>query len=134
MWTPRGKDEKKPVGILQATFERLHEAGCIQTLADQEADVIEARRKHGVVFSGLMFITNQNPCDGCPEYKNGTCQAFLKYHTQAARDENDRRVRKLESTAPKGTEKYPGLSVAQIADELHISKSEVRRRKAAGTL
>ncbi len=65
-----------PVGQLVATFEQLHAAGCIQTLADVHEDVKVAKEHGNRMFVALMAVTNDNPCSGCPAYCNGICPAF----------------------------------------------------------
>lgn len=125
----RQRRSEKPWGILAANFEQLHEAGCIQTGADLDPDkwnYIEWYR----LWEGLMRVSNNNPCDGCPAWKGGKCCAFLRYHTQPERN----RGHKNAATIPPGTPKHPGLSVRQIATRLGVSISEVRRRKVRGTV
>jgi len=82
------------------------------------------------MFYSLMTLTQNNPCAGCPVWTdNGpNCKAFQKHHTafQAAR----------QATTPHNVPSGPfmGMSIRQIAQQLGVSISEVRRRKVAGTL
>lgn len=59
-----------------------------------------------------------------------------KYHSAYREKQMERDRRIVEATGPceKNGERWEGYSVAEIANELRISKSEVRRRKVAGTL
>jgi hypothetical protein len=66
-------------GQLTATFDQLHAAGCIQTLADIHDDVQKAKEHGGRMFQALMHTTGDNPCSGCPAYGGGTCVAFKRY-------------------------------------------------------
>jgi len=70
-----------PLGILAGTFRELHEAGCIQTGADVNANVWEAAKDFGPLFEVLQKATYGNVCDGCPVFNKGNCSAFKKYHT-----------------------------------------------------
>lgn len=109
-----------PVGTLSRDFDGLQLSGCIQ--AETEALL--------PLFIGLWTATRGNPCDGCPVWrdKGPACKAFQLHHT-AYRDAEFRRTARIaQATQPDGE------SVAQIAKRLGISKSEVRRRKVAGTL
>lgn len=136
------RSKLKIIGKLDGTFEELHAAGCIQTGADAYQDLGDAVRSFGGLLAMLQVATGGNVCDGCPWAEEGNpskveqvkCEAFQKYHSMAVGN----RVRKLTSlksaTSPPGTDKYPGLSIAQIAERLGVSKSEVRRRKQAGTI
>jgi hypothetical protein len=115
-------DDAAPAGILDAEFDQLKAAGCVQC---EHEDLRP-------MFIGLIQATKGNVCDGCPAYKGGTCPAFKQYHTGAPRT--------VVSMPPPKKENVPedhplaGLSVKQIAAKLNISIGEVRRRKMAGTL
>jgi hypothetical protein len=113
------KNDQNPQGMLNGTFVELFEAGCIQTSCDVYTDVARAFIEIGPRFHGVMTITSQNPCNGCPAYNGGKCLAFQQYHSAHGR---------------RTAQAQPSETVAQIAARLGISKSEVRRRKQAGTL
>lgn len=87
-----------------------------------------------------MAATNRNICDGCPKtdraqsLKDIKCECFNKYHTMVKQQKLVSEARVANATTPPGTSKYPGLSIAQIAEKLGVSKSEVRRRKLEGTI
>jgi hypothetical protein len=109
---------------LDASFEDLHAAGCIQTGADTQTDLNAARKQFGGMWAGLMRYTAMNPCQGCPAFNNGRCAAFRQYNTGAK-----------STPVPPPDNKHPsGLSMRQIAEKLGISLSEARRRKVQGTL
>lgn len=116
--------------MLRASFEQLHEAGCIQTGADMFDTVEKARPQFEQMFAGLMFATRLDPCTtGCAAFDNGKCLAYVKYHSVPVNERRTRDARVIRATtAPTGE------SVSQIAKRLGISKNEVRRRKQAGTL
>lgn len=122
------QEPKGPSGKLVASFRQLHSNGCIQT--GPEYDYDKAYPNFFIMFKGLMAATDDNMCDGCPEYKGGTCKAFLMFHTASPRKSHSVRA----SSPSLETSKHAGKTVAQIAKELSISKNEVRRRKTAGTL
>ena len=119
---------KRPVGCLRCDFDGLKKAGCIQC----ETDDLKP------MFFALMMATLWNPCYGCPVWrdKGDQCEAFRRFHS-AWHDkqlERDRRIVSATGPCQKNGEKWEGYSVAKIAEELGLSKSEVRRRKVAGTL
>lgn len=120
-------DRKYPVGKLSSDFDGLQKAGCIQC----EHDTLKP------LFTALMAETNGNPCHGCPKWDSDgpKCPAFQKYHS-AATSKASRSPGKPPATQPSvnNGQQYANKTVAQIAASLGISKSEVRRRKAAGTL
>lgn len=122
-----------PDGKLMGSVEALHDAGCIQTLADTHdgkkwaelhADV---QVTAATMFLGLHTMTHQNPCNGCP-IDRSKCQAFKMYHTSV-----NATPLKVAPASDYST-KYPGLTVAQIADKLGVSKSQVRKMKLEGAL
>jgi len=135
-----------PRGQLNATFEQLFHAGCIQTGADIHNDFQIAHHQFAVMFAGLLEVTGGNICDGCPAYSQGKCRAFQQYHTGAPRYKirTDGITGDLKATRRKpapsdacvapGTSTHPGMSIKQIAEELGISKNEVRRRKLRGEI
>ena len=89
-----------------------------------------------------MLQEEQEEVDGAFTFKHDRptrideveCKAFQAYHSMALSDATTRRTRLEAATSPPGTNMYPGMSVAQIAKELGVSKSEVRRRKQAGLI
>jgi len=117
-----------PEGQLLGTFQQLMDAGCVQ--AEMPALL--------PLFFGLMALTNQNPCAGCPiwDNKGPECKAFQEYHSASARVIATQQVIKDATTPNNVPAEHPlaGLSVKKIAEKLGISIGEVRRRKAAGTL
>ena len=126
-----------PEGRILGTFEMLHRAHCIQTGWDQHEELNDAEHHFGEMFRALMLETEGNICKGCPVLNDGACKAYQTFHSQAISDrkaEQMRREERLNATKPPGTDKYPGMSIRQIANELGISKGEVRRRKQAGIL
>lgn len=127
-------ERNQPSGVLHASFEQLHAAGCIQTGADVEKKVEAAKPRFEPMFNALQVETHGNMCAGCPAYNDGKCAAFKQYHSQPNLQARSRQARIDLHTKPKGTESHPGKSIGQIAKDLGISKSEVRRRKLAGTL
>lgn len=130
------------VGRLNGSFSELHAAGCIQTGADSCPELSEAIKEFGTLFAMLQIATGGNVCDGCPKadwnrptrIEQVQCKAFQKYHSMARYEHAKRKIQLESATSPPGTDQFPGLSVAQIADRLGVSKSEVRRRKQAGTI
>ncbi len=120
-------------GRLTASFQQAYEAGCIQTGADTYKTLGEAVDQFFATYMVLMQMTGNNPCEGCP-VKASACKCFRLYHTMPAEAKQTSADRITSATMPPGTKKYPGLSIAQIAEELGVSKSEVRRRKAAGEI
>lgn len=130
------KDKRDPEGILTGTFEDLFNAGCIQTGGeDPELSFARARDLFYQRFVALTLATHHNPCAGCPEFNDGKCDAFQKFHTDKSFAEKAPVASKgRAATRPQGTDQYPGLSVSEIARKLGISKSEVRRRKAVSKL
>jgi len=118
-----------PKGALLAAFEQAMEAGCIQA----EMDSLRG------MYAAIMVWTNCNPCCGCPEWDRigPKCGCFQKHHT-AYRDvlkQNKARVEETTSPSSAGLPlQFTGLTTKQIAEKLGVSKNEVRRRKAAGTL
>lgn len=130
---PRGRRQERrgpPVGYLKAEFADLQSAGCIQC----ETNELEP------MFTALMLATRCNPCGGCPKWqqRGDECKAFRLYHSAWRNKQQARDRRIAEATQPRAKNsdnaKFYNLSVAQIAERLGISKSEVRRRKVAGTL
>ena len=117
-----------PVGQLTGSFRELMDHGCIQA-----ADV-----RLYPIFEGLMILTNNNPCAGCPVWSNHgpECQAFQRYNTAFQARLKQQAEALEQATTPHNIPSGPlaGLSVRQIAQQLGVSISEVRRRKAAGTL
>jgi hypothetical protein len=118
-----------PVGRLNGTFEQLGEAGCIQAESPELMPL----------FTQLMLATALNPCAGCPIWsENGPeCVAFQRYHSAYRRAEETRQKAVRDATTPSNVpsgHRFSGLTVRQIAGELGVSLSEVRRRKASGTL
>jgi len=113
---------------LVAPFASLHQLGCIQTGADVHENVFAAAKKFGPLYAALYQATHGNPCCGCPGFNNGKCRAYLAFNTDA------QRPTKLPATVASNSDKYPGMSVKQIAAKLGVSMSEVRRRKHAGSL
>jgi len=63
--------------FLSGTFEELHAVGCIQTGADVRPNVDDARSVFGELFRGLMILTKDHPCNGCPVA--GKCEAQKQY-------------------------------------------------------
>lgn len=120
----------KPIGRLDADFDTLYAAGCIQTGADTCTKLEQAKRDFSQMFEALSTHTGNNICDGCPALKGGNCKVFKKYHTSCQKAV----VEDTMATVPKGTRDYPGLTVAEIAKKLGISKNEVRRRKMRGEI
>lgn len=120
---------------LDGTFEQLFEAGCIQTGCDTLENIEAADKFFRRYFQGIMTETKSNPCSGCPAFNDGGCEAYQIYHTHAQEQrERIARQKKENATRPPGTEKYPGLSVKQIAQQMGISISQVRRLKAQGAI
>lgn len=113
-----------PKGHLEGDFNQLMEAGCIQ------APVPETEP----LFHLLMRATACNPCAGCPLWasRGPLCEAFVKYHS-AYTPTTAFAVVVKKGNVPVG-HPLEGLSVKQIAAQLGVSISEVRRRKASGTL
>jgi hypothetical protein len=113
---------------LKPDFAGLKAAGCIQA----ESDL------HEPLFQGLWAATRGNICDGCPKWESQgpQCKAYQQFHTEAIHRNRAQQARVAQAVSPGGKngEKWAGHSVAMIAAELGISKSEVRRRKTAGTL
>jgi len=137
-----GRREKfAPKGQLVAYFDQLYELGCIQAGSDMET-LDEAQQKLMVMYNGLYMATGGNPCDGCAKLWNTSsiheamqeCKAFAQKHTMAREHRVGRENNQKSATRPEGTDQYPGMSVAEIAQKLGISKSEVRRRKQAGVI
>lgn len=108
-----------PQGQLIGTFGQLMVAGCIQAVY----------RGLERMFYGLMALTGRNPCNGCPiwDNKGPGCRAFQLYHTAYVP------AAVTPSNVP-AEHPLAGLSVKQLAAQLGVSISEVRRRKANGTL
>lgn len=117
-----------PAGRLTPDFDGLRDAGCMQCESNDLRPM----------FGGLWAATSGNPCDGCPKWDSAgdQCPAFRKFHSAWREQQLARDRRIVEATGPcqKNGERWEGYSVAEIASELKISKSEVRRRKVAGTL
>lgn len=127
-------ERNQPSGVLHATFEQLHAAGCIQTGADREPNVQLAKDRHERMFNALQVETHGNMCAGCPAHRGGECKAFQQFHSQPQLQRRSRQARIDEAIKPKGTSKYPGMSVAQIAAATGMSKSQVRRLKACDAI
>lgn len=100
-----------PDGTLPNDFSLLHRAGCLLCENDSEGS--------RSVFYGLWLATHGNPCNGCFEDWR-KCKAFRKYHSSNKQRPAERNV--------------PERTIAEWAKLLDVSKSEVRRRKLAGTL
>lgn len=119
-----------PVGILEPHFDELQAAGCIQCES-------EGLRQ---MFNGLWAVTGRNPCNGCPiwETRGPTCEAFRRHHSAwkeaQLRSASDLRDATQPEDKNSSNPELFGLSVRAIAQKLGVSISEVRRRKAAGTL
>ena len=66
-----------PDGILDATYEQAHEAGCLQ--AEEMSEDFKKR------YYLLHAATGLNLCSGCPvwETKGPQCACFQRYHTAA---------------------------------------------------
>lgn len=110
--------------MLMGSFEKLFQDGCIMTGADKEQMLQEAKKKYARTFYELMVATNCMPCERCP-MKMTECSAYKRNNVKALIKKKPPQV---------GTEKYPNMTVKQIAELLGISKNEVRRRKHEGTL
>ena len=123
------KKERAPVGQLNGSFEELFVAGCIQTGAGTAGTFAEAVRGFGELFVHLHTELRGNPCNGCPEFRGGSCSAYKQFHDEANRAGIQRNARIQAATTAPG-----GKTVAQLAKELGISKNEVRRRKTKGEL
>lgn len=119
----------RPVGTLTGTFEELHAAGCIQTGADAGYTAAQAKREFGKLFVDLQIATRGNFCDGCPEFRNGSCPAFKKYHTSRMAAGVVRNV-----AEPKVEVKPTPKPIRVLARELGISINEVQRRRDRGEL
>ena len=119
-----------PVGTLGGNFVELRVAGCIHCAGPELLC--------SPTFNFLMVVTNGNPCNGCPQWQTigEKCTAYQLYHTEPQTKKLTGKQRIEEATKPgtKNGENYAGMSVAQIAAELGVSKSEVRRRKLGGVL
>jgi hypothetical protein len=118
-----------PEGQLHGTFEQLMLAGCIQ------AEMPELR----AIFRLLMVEVSGNPCAGCPVWNNKgpACVAFQQYHSAYHQAVETQEQTIKDATTPHNVPaEHPlaGLSVKKIAEKLGVSISEIRRRKAAGTL
>jgi hypothetical protein len=109
------------VARLTGTFAQLHAAGCIQTGADVEWRVGVAEAQFGPMFRLLTYRTDGKPCDGCPAFNSGKCEAYQQYKALPP------------AAAPKADylPEHPGMSVRQIAAKLGVSIGEVRRMKQA---
>lgn len=133
----RGKWQKTPEvpqGALKGSRQQLLAAGCIQAEVDER------------YLSGLLVATGGNPCDGCPKWESsrGQCLAAKRFHTgliaaEQARQEaamrNEQRILDARTAGTKNSSgRFVGLTVRQIAGELGVSQSEVRRLKVAGKL
>jgi len=142
----RRQEELKIVGQLRATFDELHSMGCIQTGADVYPILAEAQDKFGIWFYQLGLLTCGNLCDGCPQagaidyvsrptkIEDVKCKAFHRFHSMATDRQREKAQAANQATKAPGTDRYPGMSVKQIAEKLGISKNEVRRRKRDGLL
>jgi len=122
--------------MLKARFSELFENGCIQTGADTYNNGDEAIKKMGIMFQALWVGTDRNPCKECPVEKE-KCLAYRRFnteHQEKIRKQLAEAERRKNATKAPGTDSFPGLSVKQIAEKLNVSKSEVRRRKLAGTI
>jgi hypothetical protein len=113
------------IARLSGTFAQLHAAGCIQTGADVEWCVAVAAEKFAPLLNGLRILTDGRPCDGCPVFRGGECNAYQQYRESAV---------VMPKAATSYSNKYPGKSVRQIATELGVSIGEVRRRKLDGSI
>jgi hypothetical protein len=77
--------------MLNASFDELHTAGCIQTGADvHPTDIVAARHQFLRMFEALSVATVNDPCRGCPAYDHGDCAAFQRFNTRS-------RVRQVEA-------------------------------------
>lgn len=115
-----------PTGRLTGSFVELHRAGCIQTGADVESDVLLSAGRFSLLFNALQHETGGNICNGCEAYSGGKCAAFRQYHSSQIKS---RTVHPDSANQPER-----GPTVRQLATSLGVSISEVRRRKAAGSL
>lgn len=118
-----------PQGQLTGSFTQLMEAECIQA----------ENRELEQLFQALMIATKRNPCDGCPVWgnKGPECKAFQQYHTAYVQTVAAHQQAVKDATIPNNVSfEHPlaGLSIKKIAEKLGVSISEVRRRKASGTL
>lgn len=118
-----------PEGRLTGTFDQLMAAGCLQ------AEVPGLL----MIFRLLMVETSANPCAGCPVWnrKGPECGAFREYHSAYAQSVKKQEQVIKDATTPNNVPaEHPlaGLSIKKIAEKLGVSISEVRRRKANGTL
>lgn len=133
-------------GTLDASFEELHAAGCIQTGSDRYDNAETALVSCGNVFYALMSLTARNPCNGCPvayrriPNKSGplsiACSAFQKHHTapQSVRTASQSQIEQATQAGNKNGDQWANVPIRKIAEQLGITLSEARRRKAAGEL
>jgi len=123
------RKERVPVGQLNGSFGELFEAGCIQTGAGTADTFEEARQSFREYFLRIYVDLMGNPCNGCPEFKGGSCPAYEQFHDGAQQSRVQGHARIQAATTAPG-----GKTVAQLAKELGVSKNEVRRRKTRGEL
>jgi hypothetical protein len=109
----------------QKTFAEFHAAGCVRTGCEVVTDARRAEKIAGGIFATLTRFGHGNICNGCPHVLG--CKAFRKLNASAP-------PAIVDPHTPSNSDKYPGMSVKQIAAKLGVSMSEVRRRKHAGSL
>ena len=138
---PRHRKKLVVDGILHATLEQAFESGCIQAGGDPSGDQ-QTLVPQAQMYSMLMAVTLRNPCQQCPlitmrhydSFRQVECKCFRQYHSMCIEAQRKGEASIINATTPPGTRTYPGLSIAQIAEKLGVSKSEVRRRKAVGEI
>lgn len=110
--------------MLTGNFQQLHSAGCIQVGADVAPDIRDAIDRFGDLFYALMKATRSNPCNGCPAYNGGKCEAYKRYNTLAQPRWTHERATRVVSAAKRCPE--CGL---RIRGE-HHAEGEHHKRKA----